>query len=326
MKFTADVPGLDLYPGIGKHWWEHATPDEIAQAAQALERAGVDYAYISEHIVMSRAAAPEMGARWAHSLSSAAFIAGVTKTIELVPLIVLPYHHPLELAKALATIDYLSGGRVVLLALVGYNQWEFRQLGIPFEERGKRTDEYLDAMLALWRGDPEFHGTFVNFEDVAFEPKPVRNPIPIWHGGYSNAAVRRVARIGEGWITYATPRAQLPEALAHLRAQPAYTENRRRIELSLPMFEGKREPVSHQVIEQPKVVLEKEPILEELRTIAALGATITDASTILGTGVFQNDLPGSPPPTRSLAEYVERVQWFAEEILPEAREISGDGA
>src|SRR3989442_4179305 len=104
MKFPADVPGLDLCPGIGKHWWERATPDEIAQAAQALERAGVDYAYVSEHIVMSRAAAPEMGARWAHSLSSTGFLAGVTKTIELVTLNVLPYHHPIELAKALSTV------------------------------------------------------------------------------------------------------------------------------------------------------------------------------------------------------------------------------
>jgi probable F420-dependent oxidoreductase len=325
MKFTTDVPGLDLYPGIARHWWEQATPHDIAQSAQAVERAGIDFISVSEHVLMSRQAAPEMGPRWAHSMSSAGFLAGVTKTIELVCLVVLPYHNPLDLAKSLATLDFLSGGRLVLLALVGYNRWEFEQLGVPYAERNDRTDEYLDAMLALWRGESEFHGRFVNVRDVVFDPKPTRNPIPIWHGGFAKSAVRRVARVGEGWITYATPRAQLPEALAHLRAQPEYAHAPRWLELSLPLFEGRRDPVSHVVIEQPRIVLEKEPILEEMRTIAALGATIADVSTLLGTGVFQNDLPGSPPPTRNLADYIERVQWFAEEILPEARAITGSG-
>jgi probable F420-dependent oxidoreductase len=325
MRFTTDVPGLDLYPGIGRHWWERATPDDIAEAAQALEQGGIDYLAVSEHVLMSRKAATEMGPRWAHSMSSIGFLAGATKTIGLVCLVVLPYHNPLDLAKSLATLDFLSGGRLVLLALVGYNRWEFEQLGLDFGERNARTDEYLDAMVALWRGDPEFHGRFINVQDVVFDPKPARNPIPIWHGGFAKSAVRRVARIGEGWITYATPRSQLAAALEHLRSQPAYAQNPRSLDLSLPMFEGRRDPVSHVVIEQPRIVLEKEPILEEIRAIAALGATITDASTLLGTGVFQNDLPGSPPPTRSLADYLERVRWFAEEILPAARTITGDG-
>ncbi len=325
MRFTADVPGLDLYPGLGRHWWERATPDEIAEAARALERGGIDYLYVSEHVLMSRQSAPEMGSRWAHSMTSIGFLAGVTKTIELVCLVVLPYHNPLDMAKALATLDFLSAGRLVLLALVGYNRWEFQQLGVPFAERGPRTDEYLEAMLALWRGEPDFHGRFVDVQDVVFDPRPARDPIPIWHGGFANSALRRVARIGEGWITYATPRAQLPQALAHVRAQPEYQQRRRRIELSLPLFEGKRDPVTHLVIEQPRIMLEKEPVLEEIRQVAELGATITDASTLLGTGVFQNDLPGSPPPTRSLQDYLERVQWFSEEILPEARAITGKG-
>ena len=189
------------------------------------------------------ASAPEMGSRWAHSMTSIGFLAGVTKTIELVCLVVLPYHNPLDMAKALATLDFLSAGRLVLLALVGYNRWEFQQLGVPFAERGPRTDEYLEAMLALWRGEPDFHGRFVDVQDVVFDPRPARDPIPIWHGGFANSALRRVARIGEGWITYATPRAQLPQALAHVRAQPEYQQRRRRIELSLPLFEGKRDPV-----------------------------------------------------------------------------------
>jgi probable F420-dependent oxidoreductase len=325
MKFTAHVPGMTLYPGIGKHWWEHATPDDIAIAAQESERVGIDYLTVSEHIVMSKEAVAEMGARWVHSLSATGYLFGATSKIEVVCLVVIPYHPPIELAKALATLDYLSGGRLVLLALVGYNQWEFKQLGVPFAERGRMTDEYLDAMQELWTSEePAFHGSFVDFEDVVFDPKPAR-PIPIWHGGYAKAAVRRVARAGDGWITYATGRDQLPEMLEHLRGQPGYTERPRRIELSLPLFEGRREPVSHKVIEQPRIVLEKEPILEQVRAIAALGATITDASTLLGTGVYQNDLPGSPPPTRSLSDYVERLHWFAEEILPEARQITGEG-
>src|SRR5262249_50707546 len=104
-------------------------------------------------------------------------------------------------AKALATLDHVSGGRVTLGAGAGWLKGEFELLGVPFEKRGAITDEYLRAMKALWTEErPSFHGQFVNFEDASFLPKCLQQPhIPIWIGGNSAAALRRAVAHGSGW-------------------------------------------------------------------------------------------------------------------------------
>jgi hypothetical protein len=249
-------------------------------------------------------------------------VLGTTTRIRVVCLVVVPYHNAIELAKALATLDYVSGGRLVVLALVGYKPWEFELLGVPFAERGAILDEYLDAMAELWYSErPQFHGRHVEFADVVFDPRPVQRPLPLWMGGRTRAALRRLARIGDAWISYNTPRADIPGMLEYLRAQPEFQARPRRIDVSLPLFEGRRDPMSHAIIEQPRVVLERDAILEQVETIAGLGATLTDADTVLGTGVFQNDRDDAPPPTKSFDDYLERLHWFAEEILDRARPI-----
>jgi hypothetical protein len=107
----------------------------------------------------------------------------------------------------------------------------------------------------------------------------------------------------------------------YIVAQPAFAARPRPLEFSLPLFEGDKDPISHALIKQPEISLEKDAILEQLELIAGLGATITDLGDVLGTGQFQNDSPQAPPPIRSASEYLERLQWFAEEVMPEARRI-----
>lgn len=322
MKFTIKIPGLSLYPGTAKHWWENASGDDIRTVARRAEQLGFEYFSVSEHIVLNREWSTEMGPRWAHSLSAAGVLLGATERVKVVCLLVLPYHHPLELAKAVATLDYLSGGRIIVQALVGYNDWEFDALGVPFDSRGAMTDEYLDVMRELWTQDaPRYHGKFVTVEpDYVMEPRP-RGHVPIWLGGRTRATIRRLARIGDGWIPYVTPRAEFPQMLEYLYGLPDYLANPRPLELGLPMFEGEREPYSHKVVRQANVVLDRDVILQQIAEISALGATITDADEVLGTGKFQNDLPGAAPPTRSLADYLERLEWFAEEIMPSAKDM-----
>jgi probable F420-dependent oxidoreductase len=116
-------------------------------------------------------------------------------------MLVLPEHHPVDLAKRLATVDVLSGGRLLAGIGVGWLREEYDAVGVPFEERGARADEYLAAMHALWTQAPAtYTGRFVDFRDVHSRPRPTRpGGVPIVVGGHSMAAVRRAARYGSGW-------------------------------------------------------------------------------------------------------------------------------
>jgi probable F420-dependent oxidoreductase len=116
----------------------------------------------------------------------------------------VPEHNPLVLAKTAATVDRLSGGRFILGAGVGWLEEEFEALGIPFERRGARTREYVDVMRKLWTEQRSSHqGQFAKFTDVLSYPKPVSSKgIPVWFGGESNPALRRVAEYGDGWIGF----------------------------------------------------------------------------------------------------------------------------
>jgi probable F420-dependent oxidoreductase len=123
---------------------------------------------------------------------------------------VLPYRHPIVLAKELASLDVLSDGRLLLGVASGWLAEEFVLLGVPFGERGQRMDEYLAVLRALWKEERvTFHGRWFDLNEAAFFPKPVQQPPPIWIGGASPAALRRVARAGDGWI--AAPRPTLDD-------------------------------------------------------------------------------------------------------------------
>ena len=115
---------------------------------------------------------------------------------------IIPYRHPLEMARVIATLDVLSGGRFILGAGVGWMAEEFRLLGIPFTERAARTREYIAVMKEVWSKEtPRFSGKFVQIEqDLHFAPKPLQQPHPpIWVGGESLPALKRVAEFGNGW-------------------------------------------------------------------------------------------------------------------------------
>ncbi|MDP6175210.1 MAG: LLM class F420-dependent oxidoreductase, partial [Rhodospirillales bacterium] len=115
--------------------------------------------------------------------------------------LILPQRNPLVLAKQIATMDYMSGGRMELGIGVGWLEEEFDALGIPFARRGKRTNEYIEAMRALWATDEAaYHGEFVNFDDMNCNPKPIQADLPIIIGGHSEFAARRAGRLGNGYF------------------------------------------------------------------------------------------------------------------------------
>jgi probable F420-dependent oxidoreductase len=143
-----------------------------------------------------------------------AYVAAAAPSVQLgTCILILPQRNPLVLAKELATLDHLSGGRVELGIGVGWMKEEFEALGVPWERRGARTDEYLGALRALWAGpDAEFHGEFVDFEPATCSPRPAHGSIPIMVGGDSAAAIRRAARFGDSFF----PGTDDPEVLARL--------------------------------------------------------------------------------------------------------------
>jgi probable F420-dependent oxidoreductase len=145
-----------------------------------------------------------------------AFAAAATSTIRLgTGILILPQRNPVVTAKAVATLDHLSGGRVDLGVGVGWLREEFDALGVPFERRGARLDEYVGAMRALWAQErAEFHGEFVDFENCISRPRPAQGSVPIVVGGHTDAAATRAGRLGDAFF----PGSATPEAIAELTA------------------------------------------------------------------------------------------------------------
>lgn len=148
------------------------------------------------------------------------WVGAATTTLRLATgILILPQRNPVILAKELATLDVLSGGRVELGVGVGWLREEFDALGVPFEERGARTDEYIEALRCLWRdAEPCFEGRYTSFDRAKSYPKPVQDLIPIHVGGHTPAAARRAGRLGDGFFPGRSTEGELRSLLDTMRA------------------------------------------------------------------------------------------------------------
>jgi probable F420-dependent oxidoreductase len=203
VQFAYGVPlSCPLNPAL-------ATSDALTALATTAETAGFGAAYVTEH--------PAPSQRWRESGGHDAldpFVAlsvmsyGTTNLRLLTNLTVIPYRNPFLLAKASATVDVLSGGRLILGAGVGYMKSEFAALGIDFETRNARVDEYLQVLKLAWTGQPvEFQGEFVTAKGNTAQPPTTQKPgPPIWLGGNSKLTRRRVAEVANGWMPMPSPR------------------------------------------------------------------------------------------------------------------------
>jgi probable F420-dependent oxidoreductase len=194
-----------------------AEPGAAVRVAQAAEQAGYESVWTGEHVVLPDPQAPPSPAPpefpFLDPAVALAHLAACTERIKLATgIIILPQRNPAVLAKELASVDVVSRGRLIFGIGVGYLKPEFDALGIPFERKGPRTDEYLDAILALWtQARPAYRGEFVSFEGVQAMPRPVQRPHPpIVVGGMSRGAYRRAVTRGHGWYGFALD----PEATA----------------------------------------------------------------------------------------------------------------
>jgi probable F420-dependent oxidoreductase len=209
-----------------------ARPDSMAAVAQHAERLGFGTLWAGEHVVMfdtyqSKYPYTESGdvplARDADLLDpivALTYAAAVTRTIGLATGIsLIAEHNPVVLAKQIGSLDYLSGGRFALGVGIGWSEEEFSAVGVPFEKRARRTCEYLEAMRKLWGEDrASFAGEFVHFNGARMNPKPItKDRLPVYFGGESMPALRRVAKYGTGWLGSNLAPAQTAERAARLR-------------------------------------------------------------------------------------------------------------
>jgi probable F420-dependent oxidoreductase len=183
------------------HAGEQATPALIKRLAQRAEALGLSDVWVSEHIIVPRASFPRSPLFYDPVLTLT-WVAAVTQRVRLgTSVLVLPMRHPLPLAKELATLHNLSEGRLILGAGVGWLEPEFAALGVPFRERGRRMDEGIAMMRAVWTQDPvSFQGKYIpaDVSEMTMLPMPISR-IPIWIGGSSDAALKRTTRVADGW-------------------------------------------------------------------------------------------------------------------------------
>jgi probable F420-dependent oxidoreductase len=203
-------------------WEEDATVADLVRVARAVEAAGGAFVGVCDHVALPPVDyTKHMSATWYDTVATLGYLAAATTTVRLLSVVyIAPYRHPLVGAKSFMTLDHLSGGRVIMGVGAGHVESEFAALGVEFRSRGSQLNESIDAMRAAFTDTySEFHGTFFDYGPVGLAPRPVQEPIPIWIGGSTPAALRRVAERGDGWIPQGTPRDQMRDSVDLIRAR-----------------------------------------------------------------------------------------------------------
>jgi len=309
-----------------------ATPENMALTAKTAERLGFDYIWIGDHLIYPKT----MKSKYPHSpdgslpidprhnffeiFTSLSFIAAHTSKIELTTNVVIAaLRQPAVLARQIASLDVISGGRFGMVVGLGWMEDEYEAANVAWAERGAITDESILALRALFAEQP-FEGPHFRFGATHFYPKPTKSPFPIWIGGDSDAAIRRAARLGDGWkpvgpARESTWRAGANGAMATrarwLKEKHAYAmqvreqAGRRGEPLPLASSIGMLDTASDALTMSDR----KDQILDDIAQLA--GAGVSQISVLL------NELNSTGP----LQKILDEAQWFAEEIFPLTRDL-----
>ncbi|MFI5046485.1 MAG: LLM class F420-dependent oxidoreductase [Acidimicrobiia bacterium] len=234
-------PVLSLVPGSHSEWEQDATIDDVRRIAEAADRLGYGYLTCSEHVAIPVDGLDLPGPRYWDPLSTFGYLAAHTSRIRFTTsVLVLPYHHPLDIAKRYGTLDRICNGRLVLGVGVGYLEPEFRMLGAPFDDRGARTDDAIRALRASFgRAHPTYDGEFFSFDGFVVDPCGVQEQVPLWVGGRTQRSLRRAVALGDGWCPFAVS----PRRAAAWLADAAETEAWHQRERPLDVILGTRRAV-----------------------------------------------------------------------------------
>jgi probable F420-dependent oxidoreductase len=204
---------------MAEPWELGSGPAELARVARQADDSGYFYVAVCDHTAIPRRLADAMSTTWYDTVATLGWLAGITtKTRLMSHVYIAALRHPLRAAKELATLDVLSGGRLIIGAGAGHVTEEFDLLGPPFEERGPALDEALESIaLALVEEFPELPGPRWPAKDMGVSPRPVQRPRPpIWVGGSTRPALRRAARLGDGWLPQTVKRKDMRDQVREL--------------------------------------------------------------------------------------------------------------
>jgi probable F420-dependent oxidoreductase len=310
VRFEIAMPGRNHIPPENDRvphapeWVRRLAAPDFQVIASRIDGLGYHSISTSDHLGMPYFEVPRLGAYWLDALSVMSFLIGATQRVRVgASVLVLPYHHPLILAKAISTMDVLSGGRIDVSIGVGHVVREFEVLNVPFADRGAIADETLEAMLELWSSEkPEHHGRYFQIDGLAFEPKPIQSPRPpIYVGGNSKPALRRAARC-DGWQPNPTAFSvdEIPPLLNYIRS----------------VRDGVGEGADFEVRWVGAVPGLGRPDFGALSS----AARSSYADQILERLVYLENaeitlLQVPEPVTASMNDFLEFVQWFDEEVI-----------
>jgi probable F420-dependent oxidoreductase len=263
VKLGIVTPGLTLLPRAHAHWEATATFADIVGIVQEAERLGYHHCTCSEHVAVPVDVAAVRGGRYYDPLATFGALGAQTSSIRFAAhVLVLGYHHPLEIAKRYGTLDVVTGGRVILGVGVGSLEEEFELLGAPFADRGARADDAMAALRAsLSELEPEYHGEFYDFEGFLVDPCAVQTRVPMWVGGRTYRSLRRAVELGDGWAPFGLRTADLAEMLQRAAGTEAWAARQIPVDVIL-QNEHPLDPVA-----------EPDRVAEQLARFTDIGAT-----------------------------------------------------
>lgn len=224
MRIGISSPVVVQVPGTASEWESRATVEDLVVIARAADRLEFSHLTCSEHVAVPGEIAAQRGATYWDPLATLSYLAAVTQRIRLVTqVLVLGYHHPLEIAKRYGTLDRLSNGRLTLGVGVGSLREEFDLLGAAFTDRGARADEALEAIAAgMGTREPRFHGQYYDYSGVIVEPHAQQARVPVWVGGRTRRSLARAVRHGQGWVPFGLGFDELAAMLEQVRVPAGF--------------------------------------------------------------------------------------------------------
>ena len=302
------LPIQTLNERITQPWEADATVGDLVAITQAAEAAGLGFVGVCDHIAIpDNEYAAHMSTTWYDPIATLSFLGAATSTIRLLSEVyVLPYRHPLTTANSFCTLDHLTGGRALMGVGAGHVEAEFEALGLSFADRGRMTDEAIDAVRVAVEangGFCEFGGEFYDFKDVGVGPAAAQDTIPIWIGGSTRPALRRVVERGDGWIPQGTPRESMAEQMDYMRAH-ADVVGRDLDEVDFGWLAGSvyigEPPEGLFLPGWPYIGGSPDQVAESLRYAHELGTSVLFL-------FFRS---------RDVSEYIDQIARFGAEVLP----------
>jgi probable F420-dependent oxidoreductase len=235
MQLGIVTPVFTRVPGTHSSWESGAGIEEAARIAAKADELGYHHVTCSEHIGIPTEVAKVRGFTYWDPLATFGYLSAVTSQLRFVTfVVVLAYHHPMELVKRYGTLDRVSGGRLILGVGVGSLKEEFDLIGAPFENRGARGDDAIRALKASFGKEmPEYHGAYYDYAGFVVEPRSIQTDMPIWIGGRTYRSLRRAIELGDGWAPFGLPVREMAAMLERARGTDEWEARTTPIEIAL---------------------------------------------------------------------------------------------